>query len=128
MSDKISNIVTALYTFFSGFGLPAYPEDTVPDEASLPYITYEIAVPPIWTAAQLHAHIYYRSSSYAAISAKAGEIYNAIKDGDAVIQFENGSLHIGVDDDVDFLQFMSMQGDPNLKNAYLTMVMQTVCE
>lgn len=134
MSDWNSKIVTALYTFFSGFGLPSYPEGAVPDDDEYgnkvepPYITYEVRVPPIWQAAPLHAHIYYRSSSYNAITAKADEIYTAITEDEnkAIIQFDGGNLQIGVDDDVDFLQFMPMPGDPTLKNAYLTMVMQKV--
>ena len=35
----------ALYTFFSSFGIPAYVEYNVPDNAALPYITYELRDP-----------------------------------------------------------------------------------
>lgn len=31
----------ALYAFWSGFGIPAYLSDSVPSNASYPYITYE---------------------------------------------------------------------------------------
>ena len=31
----------ALYAFWSGFGIPAYLRDSVPSNASYPYITYE---------------------------------------------------------------------------------------
>jgi hypothetical protein len=35
----------ALKQFFSGFGIPAYTEDTVPEDVSLPYITYAAGQP-----------------------------------------------------------------------------------
>ena len=34
------NTARALYGFFSGFGLPAFVEYSVPEDAELPYITY----------------------------------------------------------------------------------------
>ena len=36
----------ALHSFWSGFGLTAYDENTVPDGAQLPYITYEVEGDP----------------------------------------------------------------------------------
>lgn len=32
---------STLFDFWSQFGMPAYLQDSVPDDASLPYITYE---------------------------------------------------------------------------------------
>lgn len=32
----------ALHSFFSGFGLTAYEENSVPDDAVFPYITYSL--------------------------------------------------------------------------------------
>ncbi len=32
----------ALYQFWASFGLPAWSQDTVPDEAVLPYITFDV--------------------------------------------------------------------------------------
>lgn len=34
----------AIHSFWNSFGLKAYDENTVPDNAKLPYITYEVAV------------------------------------------------------------------------------------
>ena len=44
-ADRMTSIAKALYAFYSGFGLPAYPEDGVPSDAALPYITYTIVQP-----------------------------------------------------------------------------------
>ena len=35
----------ALKEFFSGFDLPAYSTDSVPEDVELPYITYSLAEP-----------------------------------------------------------------------------------
>ena len=125
MSDRISNIVTALYTFFSGFGLDAYPEDTVPDEAQLPYITYRVAIPEWENPISLYARVWYRSVSFAAISAKVGEIDEEIGPG-AFVPFKDGAIWIFKG--TPFAQFMPMDGDPNLKCMYLSMTMQAVTE
>ena len=52
----------ALQKFWAGFGLPAYSEGSVPDDAELPYITY---------------------SGNAAVTAKADEVLAAIGAGGA---------------------------------------------
>lgn len=72
----------ALYAFFSGFGIPAYTVETVPDEAVLPYIVYDVAEPEWRDHRNIFARVYYRnqSSSYAAMS-KADEIVRAVGDG-----------------------------------------------
>lgn len=127
MSERNKNAIEALYSFFSGFGLEAFPENAVPHDAELPYITYEASTPPVWATVSLHANIYYRSSSYSAITAKADQIYTAL-DAGAVIPFEGGALWLYRDDNVKFLQLQSPPGDPYLKDAYLTMLMQIVSE
>ena len=123
MSDRISNIVTALYTFFSSFGLDAYPEDTVPDDAALPYITYQIAVPEWEDPTTLYARVWYRSASFAGISAKVGEIDDAIGPG-AVVPFADGAIWIYKG--TPFAQFMPMDGDQDLKCMYLNMSIQAI--
>ena len=125
MNDRISKIVTALYTFFSGFGLDAYPEDTVPDDAQLPYITYSISIPDWENPTSLYANVYYRSASFAGISAKVGEIDEAIGPG-AVIPLDDGAIWLYKG--TPFAQFMPMAGDPNLKRMYLNMSMQAITE
>lgn len=39
----MTEIMEALYAFWSQFGIPAYMDDQVPDDAVLPYITYQVA-------------------------------------------------------------------------------------
>lgn len=68
----------ALKQFFSGFGLPAYTVDSVPDDVELPYIAYSLPDPEWNQKATLYAQIWDRSRGNALISQKADEIAGAI--------------------------------------------------
>ena len=69
---------TALYKFYSSFGLPAFQADTVPDDAALPYITYSYVEPEWETSATHYAQVFMRTNSNEALLAKAGQIVRAI--------------------------------------------------
>ena len=68
----------ALKTFFSGFGIPAYAVDSVPDDVSLPYITFSLSVPEWNQKASLYAQVWDRTKSNAGIIRKADQITAAI--------------------------------------------------
>lgn len=98
----------ALKTFFSGFGLPAYDEYSVPDDVDLPYITYHLAEPEWNQKASMYAQVWYRTKSNAEVLAKADAIEQAIglgfvitlPDGYMVIWPETPFAQIIVEDDV----------------------------
>ena len=71
----------ALKTFFSSFGLPAFTEDTVPEEAQLPYITYSASVPEWNQKATMYAQVWNRTRSNTGIIEKADQITAAIGEG-----------------------------------------------
>lgn len=64
----------ALSDFWASFGLDAYPEGDVPDDAALPYITYTAALPDFLQPVTHQARVWYRDTGYAAISGKVDEI------------------------------------------------------
>jgi len=68
----------ALNTFWNQFGIPAYDEYTVPDGLSMPYITYETATDSVESNIPLTASLWYRDSSWEAISKKAEDIAKTI--------------------------------------------------
>ena len=84
----------ALYSFWSGFGLAAYDEQTVPDEAVLPYITYETITDSLGNQLPLTASLWYRSNSWETISLKAQQIAAYLGEGGVVIGYEEGALWI----------------------------------
>jgi hypothetical protein len=63
-----------LHGFWAGFMLPAYDASSVPDNATMPYITYSGVVAPFENVVLLSGDIWYRSTSWAEISKKADEI------------------------------------------------------
>ena len=100
MADKW----TAINTLWNSFGLPAYDENTVPEQiwdAKLekmvpnqpPYITYSASIGDLDEAVYLTASIWYRSNSWAEVSQKAEEIGNLIGGGYGV-GYDNGRLWI----------------------------------
>ncbi len=71
----------ALKNFFSGFGLPAYAVNSVPDDVSLPYITYSMSVPEWNRKASMYAQVWDRTKSNAYIIQVADQITAAIGQG-----------------------------------------------
>lgn len=71
----------ALYDFYSGFGIPAYSKDNVPDDATFPYITYTV-VDGDWDTPRSHyCMVYMRTRSNQELLKKADEIKEAIGTG-----------------------------------------------
>lgn len=109
---------SALYGFYSQFGIPAYTTDNVPDDVSLPYLTYRFAESEWSTPISHYAQIYMRTNSNVKLLSKADEIKNAIGsgvsipagDGYLVIHYENAEILSNEDNDVRSV-YISMQLD-----------------
>ena len=98
----------ALQTFWAGFGLTAYDENTVPSTATYPRLTYSAMTGGIGESVSLMASIWYRSTSWGDISRKADEISNAIGHGGVLVGFDGGALWI-----TRGTPFAQRMGDPN---------------
>lgn len=122
----MTEIDAALYAFFSGFGLPAYLEDEAPLSAQPPYITVHTAVPAWDAAAPIHARLWYRGASDAAVDAKADEIAAAIGHAGASLPTATGCAWLYRSNP--FAQHIPMPGDPALKCVYLSMSLQALTE
>lgn len=88
--DKIQ----ALHTFWSSFGLKAYDENAVPDDAALPYITYEVSSDSFGNKLAQTASLWYRSTSWEDITKKEQTISKYITRGGRIIPFTGGALWI----------------------------------
>ncbi len=83
----------AIQTFFSGFGLPAYEETTVPDGAILPYITYEGTVEGWGESVSLSASLWYEAdASLADVNAKCGEIGRVVGPSGLLLDCDEGKI------------------------------------
>lgn len=112
MADKW----TALHTFFNSFGITAYDENTVPDGAEPPYITYEASITSFDEKIPLTASLWYRSTSWEAISKKADEIGEAIGGGYGV-PYDGGRLWVTKAST--FAQRMAEPSDYNIRRIVL---------
>lgn len=107
---------TAIDTFWNSFSIPAYDENTVPDDAVMPYITYEAAIGGMDFKVPLNAHIYYRTTSWQAISDKAQSISDYIEGG-AGVPYDNGRMW--VTKRTPFAQRMEDPDDDNVRRILI---------
>ena len=88
--------MAAFYTFWSQFGIPAYSEDTVPANAELPYIRYQVAKTPLMGATVLTAYNYHRQKLMGNLERAevADRIADAIPEGGVKLPLEHGGYVI----------------------------------
>ena len=72
------NTAAKLKLFYSGFGLPAYTSDSVPEEVTLPYITYELTEPEWDEQASTRCQVWYPKKRLEDLLRKADEITREI--------------------------------------------------
>lgn len=107
-----------IHQFWSSFSLPAYDENTVPDNAVMPYITYSMATGSLDDLIPLAASLWYRSTSWAAITEKADEIEQAIVEmNPPAIKIDGGRIYLSKGSP--FSQRMSEPGDSAVRRIYL---------
>ena len=107
---------TALNTFWNSFSIPAYDSNTVPDDASFPYITYEASIGNLDNKVLLNARLWYRTTSWAGISQKAKEIISTVGGGYG-IPYDDGRLWIVMASPA--AQRMSEPDDPSVRTILL---------
>lgn len=108
----------ALYDFWSRFGIPAYEENSVPDDAAYPYLTYEATVGGFESVLSLSASIWDRTTRGTVfVDGKADEIERFIKQmGCPVI--DGGRYRVFTDGT--FAQDMGDPDDKLIKRKLLT--------
>ena len=120
----MKDVAKALYDFWSSFGLPAYPENNVPysedgvNPVDPPYITYRITRPEWRTQVSTYARVWYKDTSYIAISNKVDQIESRIGEG-VMLPTESGFILLFKD--LNFCQYEPTE-DSRLKVAYLSLI------
>lgn len=108
----------AIHTFWSGFGIPAYDEQTVPDDAKMPYITYRVVTDSIGNVCNLTGSIWYRSTSWKKISDKAAEVAQAVGQyGFTKLKLDDG--YVWFTKGAPFAQRMSDPASDMIRRIYL---------
>lgn len=107
----------AIYQFWSGFGLTAYEENTVPTDASFPYVTYRLVTGSFGGEVAATASLWYRGESWTAINAKTEEISQKISRGGKIISCDGGAIWLKRGQP--FAQSMGDESDDLIKRKYL---------
>ena len=114
----------AIYQFWSGFGLTAYEENSVPDDSAFPYITYQLVTGSFEREIPLAASIWYRSESWTAVNAKTDEISQKISRGGKVIPCDGGAIWLKRGQP--FAQSMGDESDDLIKRKYLNITAEFI--
>lgn len=107
----------AIYQFWNSFGLTAYEENTVPDDAVFPYITYQLVTDSFDSEIHIAASLWYRSESWKDINAKTEEISQKISRGGKIIACDGGAIWLKRGQP--FAQNMRDESDDLIKRKYL---------
>lgn len=107
----------AIYQFWSGFGLTAYEENTVPEDAAFPYVTYQLVTDSFDREVAATASLWYRGESWTDINAKTEKISAHIGLGGKIIKCDGGRIWIKRGQP--FAQNMGDESDDLIKRKYL---------
>lgn len=107
----------AIDSFWASFDWPAYDENTVPENAGFPRITYQVQTDSLDNLLLLSASLWDKSTSWERITKKTDEIAERISNMDPPsIKIEGGRLYITKG--VPFAQRMS-DVDDSVRRMYL---------
>ena len=122
----------ALYRFFSGFGIPAYPDTAVLNENGepdvvLPYLTYT----PVFDAwggepVSLTVNLWFYTESEKIPNTKADEISRAIGLGGKILPCDGG--YIWLKRGSPWCQSLSDETSPTIKRRYINITAEYLTE
>ena len=110
------NKAQTINSFWNSFGIPAYDMYTVPNDAQMPYITYEYAEDNFDNTVILSASIWYKSTSWQGVSEKAAEIAEHIGNG-KILKTDEGYIYIARG--TPFMQRLT-DTDDTIRRIYIT--------
>lgn len=108
----------SIHQFWSSFGLPAYDVNTVDDDAEMPYITYDVSTGSIDDFILLTGSLWYRSTSWNAITQKVHEIEEYLTTmSPPTIKIDGGRAYFTKG--TPFSQRMAEPGDDFVRRIYI---------
>lgn len=113
---------SAIHNFWSTFGLLAYEENSVPTDAVLPYITYQLVVDSFDNEVSMTASLWDNSTSWAYLTVKSNEIAQTIGRGGIILDCDGGSIWIKKG--VPFIQNMSDPDNTNIKRKLINITVE----
>lgn len=114
----------AIQRFFSQF-LPAYEENTVPDWAEMPYITYNLATGDILSGENpLSCSLWYKDNSWITINEKTREISEKIGLGGITLKCDGGVIWLKRG--TPFAQSMGDANDDKIRRKYINLTAEFI--
>lgn len=109
---------SALYSWFSGFGITAYEESNVKSNPTFPYLTYTYTTGDFDSGeVPIVVNLWYRTESNVTIDAKAEQIYDAIGRGGVMVPVSNGAIWLKRGSP--FCQAIAEPSDANIRRIYI---------
>lgn len=108
----------ALQSFFSSFGISAYPSSSVPDDVTFPYLTYDL-ITGAWGDEQvaITVNLWFYTESEAIPNAKAEEISKKIGLGGVNVACDDGTIWLKRGSP--WCQSISDDTDKTIKRRYI---------
>lgn len=111
-------IENAIYNYFDKF-LPAYEENTVPDNAKFPFLTYECTSTTFNEGkVSINVSLWYRENTWANANNMAHRIEQDLGYGGTCIYTDTGEF-IWITKDVPFIQSLGDNSDDKVKRKLL---------
>ena len=115
----------ALYEFFNRFGIPAYPNTSVPDNAKLPYMSYEVKTGSFGNApVAVSLSVFYHTDSESIPNAKAEEIGKYIGEGGVTVKCDDGLIWIRKGDP--FCLNQNVEDDNSTKLRFINLYIEFI--
>lgn len=84
----------AYHNFLSSFGWKTYDENTVPEDAVLPRITYNLSVAEFGLPVAMSLSVWDRSTKWTSVTEKADDIYDGIGLGGKLLTYDDGFIWV----------------------------------
>lgn len=111
----------AQQNYWSSFGLTAYDENTVPEDAAYPYITYQAVSGSLDGQMTVSANLWYRGHSWTEISQKVNQMESMINQEVAM----DGRQYMVVrKPESSFAQRLREDSDPLVRRILLTVYIE----
>ena len=115
----------ALHQFWSSFGVVAYDENTVPEGAELPRITYSVSISEFGQNTALTASVWDRSTSWKSVTDISHLIAKKLYNGGYMMKYNNGMMWIRKG--TPFMQRMS-DPDDSIRRIYINIEVEYISE
>lgn len=115
----------AMLNFWNSFGIPAYVDGNVPEDAVMPYITYSYTDGDLYTGeANNTVDIWYYTNSEETPNSKLAEVSDAIGLGGCKVKYDGGLIWIKKGSP--WAQPLTDPNDNRIKRRTLNVITETI--